>query len=263
MKLLLSFLLPVCLYSVMPHHETAFVGEPQSIYALFSYSYGQANHFWSKTGKSLKAYDDFRSQNVEAYMEYSLTPRDSVWGEVGYASTKEKYSGSKHKFRDSELAYKHIWWCERDKAFTTELRAIIPSGKAKLPVNYGEWGGQASVLYSQYFKDGWFDSLLGYRFYDGSPSDQLRAMGSIGYNIWSCFYFIGTAELEYGLQRKDFQYNRHVIAYNPFYRLLRLKGEILFSPYDYITISLGGYKNVWGRMIGEEGGFYVGSWLYY
>ncbi len=265
MKKFLSALIviPFFLAAVMPHFETAFIGEKGDIYGLFSYSYGQNNHFWNRHGKSLKAFDTLTNREGEAYLEYAIRSKDSIWVKGSYVSAQEKYSGKTQKFRDSEAAWKHIWWCGSGQVVTSELRAILPMGFKKLPVRYGEWGGQLSLLYSGHLNYGWFDTLIGYRYYNGKPSDQIRALGSLGYNLWKCLYVIGTAELEYGIQNKNSEFDRHLIAFNPYYRLLRIKGEIVFSPFHHFALSVGGFKNVWGRMVGQEGGFYVGSWLYY
>lgn len=261
-----SFLLlvPLTLLAVMPHHETAFIAERNSIDFLVNYSNYNADRFWNRSGRSLKAYDTFKSHEGQAYLEYALLSCDALFAECSYVQVKEAYSGDVKKIRDSEAGWKHFWWEQNCGALSTELRAIIPMGNRKNPIRYGEWGVQASVLYSKYFSRGWIDTLLGYRYYNGNPSDQIRAMGALGVNIYEWLQFIGTAELEYSLDSHESRFDRHVIALNPNYRLLRLKGEIVVAPFcDYIALTLGVYRHVWGRWVGEGGGFYVGSWLYY
>lgn len=263
-KTIFLLAVPLIIHAVMPHHETAFLAEQGSIDFLANYSSYNTDRFWNRKGKSLRAYDTLKSHEGQAYIEWAVLKRDSFFAEAAYVQVKESYTGETKKWRDSEAGWKHAWVEWEDSALSSELRVIIPMGDRKHPVRYGEWGAQASLLYSRLFSRGWVDSLLGYRYYNGAPSDQLRAMGALGINVASWLQAIGTVELEYGLSLHENHFDRHLIALNPTYRLLRLKGEIVLAPFsNYLAITAGYYRHVWGQRVGEGGGFYVGSWLYY
>lgn len=257
------YLLPLSLYAVQPHHETAFIGQSGEIDALFSYSYYKTNRFWNHSGKSLKAYNDFRRDDYDLYLEYALNCNNAFWVNGGFSQVHESMHGQKAAVKDIEFAWKHLWRETCTSALSSELVGIAPVGDKKSSVRYGEWGAQFNVLYSKYYGFGWIDTLLGYRWYNGNPSDQIRAMAAIGFNIGSKSLIIATADLQYGLNNGHEHFNSNFIAFNPNYRLLLVKAEWVYNVFSHFSLVAGGFGHVWGENVGQGGGFYVGSWLDY
>jgi protein XagA len=250
-----------------PHHTTAFISPPQSWSTLITYSHYSTRHFWNKNGKKLPAFNDFKEEAGLFYSEYALNASNALFIHGGYSLVKESMNGNSHALHDIELGLKHSLLQSSSSAITLEIIAIAPIGAAKSSVRYGKPGLQASLLLSQILSKNpnliWLDSGLGYRFYQGFPSDQIRAFLALGLDATPFITFIATGELACGLFNGEEKKNFNNIAFNPNYRLVKGKIECLIHYFDPIALSIGGYQHFWGENVGAGGGLFCGTWLYF
>lgn len=262
----LLFFFPVMLFSVYeePHFLTAYIGEPGKLDSLISYSRYSTSHFWNHSGKFLPTYNRFTRDSYIAYAEYAVNTRNSCFIHGGYSRVRESLNGNSCAFKDTEIGWKHLLY-QDCAALSLQVLAIIPSGKKKSSIRYGQAGGAVSLLYSTYFSffnfKSWVDCDVGYRFYTGFPSDQINASGTLGCYLLSWLQIIGSAQLDLGLSNGRAKANLNNITLHPKYRLLEIQIEMTARLLSHLSASIGAFKQVWGRNVGAGGGFFCGVWL--
>lgn len=265
--LALLLLLPFTLYAISgePHHRTAFIGAAGEVDLLPTYSYYTTDHFWNKQGKRLKAFNRFRRHSALLYVEYAFNECNSFTFNGGFSRVCESLNGNSQGFEDSELGWKHLFYRDGDSAFTVEVVGIIPSGDKKSSVRYGQFGLEVSGLFSKYFclcdRWGWVDAALGYRYYSGFPSDQIRASLAVGYFVTSRLQVIASTQLDYGLFNGRARGNRNHIAFNANYRLLSAQLEVAMRVTSCLTLTAGGYGHFLGQNVGAGGGGFGAVWV--
>lgn len=268
-KLIISFVFfPLVLLEALseqPHHTTAYIGRPNSLNTLISYSNYSTDHFWNSQGKKLPTFNNFQRHSYLLYSEYALNTRNSLSLNGGYSTVTESLNGSSQGIEDIELGWKFLISQNKSSAFTTQVIAIIPSGDRKSSFRYGQFGGQVGLLYSKFFclykQSGWVDLNIAYRFYKGFPSDQMRASLSLGYDLNSKITIIGSGQLDYGLSKNRQKFDVNNITLNPSYKLFKARLECLINLYSHVSLTIGGFQHVWGRDTGTGGGFFVGTWI--
>lgn len=266
-RLLFLILLPamLCAIGEEPHHTTAYIGSPGDTAILLTYSTYTTQHFWNKDGKKLPTYNHFDSKSYLMYVECALNCCNSFTLNAGYSTVKESLNGKSRGAEDCELGWKHLLCAGATSALTAQVIAIIPVGDFKSSVRYGKFGVQADLLYSDMFcllnRTGWYDLDIGYRAYQGFPSDRVIANAAVGYDITSCIQMIATGECDYGIYNGHAKSNFNNVLLNPNYRLVRAKIECVARVWSHALISLGVYKHLWGRNIGTGGGFFCGIWI--
>lgn len=249
-----------------PHHVTAYIGDPGKWDGYVCYSRYSTNHFWNNSGKKLPTFNHFVSNSYVFYSEYALNTNNSFFVHGGYARVFEKLNGNTSAFKDTEIGWKHVLY-ENYGIWTAQVMAIVPSGKRKSSVRYGQAGGEFDLLYSHDFclwdKRGWLDCQLGYRFYSNFPSDLVVASTSFGYFFLPWLQMIASTQLDYGLDHGKIHFNQNNVVFNPNYRLLEIQLEVTAKLLPHVSASLGATKHVWGRNTGIGGGFFGAIWLDY
>jgi hypothetical protein len=253
--------------TTQPHHTTAFIAPPGEIDLLISDAYYTTNHFWNKSGKLLPTYNQFKSNSTLLYAEYAINSRNSLTLNGGYSMVQESLNGNSCGWEDVELGWKSMLYHDRGQVFTAQVIAIIPAGKKKSSIRYGQGGVQGSLLYSDLFllfeREGWVDLNVGYRIYDGYPSDQFILNLAAGYQLFKWVTVIATGELLYGVNNGRSEDNFNNVIYNPNPRLLNGKIECLASITQHLYLTIGLNKHIWGQNVGAGGGCYAGLWFSY
>lgn len=258
MRILLFLVSLVSLMAEQPHHTTAFIGSYEN---LISFSRYTTNHFWNKNGKKLPTFNQFKQNSYLLYSECPLDRVNSAFLNGGYSTVEESMNGSSQAVNDMEVGWKHLLDGRESTAFSLESTIIIPVGAKKSSIRYGKWGLQLGVLYSFFLNDAlWIDSGLGYRFYEGYPSDQLRAFLSFGYQL-PYLILIATAETRCGLYNGDSNGNRNNIVFHANYRLIHAKMECVINLMKHLSVTLGGFYHLWGQNCGTGGGYFCGTWF--
>lgn len=258
MKFFILCLLIAFLSAEEPHHTTAFIGTQE---AMVSYSRYATDHFWNKRGKKLPAFNSFKENSYALYAEYPLNRENSLFLNGGYSTVSESMNGTSQAVQDVEIGWKHLFNSTETSALTGEITSIIPAGHKKASIRYGKWGLQLALLYSAYLSEQvWLDSGIGYRAYEGYPSDQLRGFITLGYCM-QYLAFIITGETEWGGFNGRANGNRNNIVFNANYRLVQGKMECMLTIMEHFSASLGGFYRIWGQSCGTGGGYFCGAWL--
>lgn len=248
-----------------PFHESAFMRPKYSFDSLAYYSYYITDHFWSGKGKKLPAYNHFIKHSVRSYSEFFFTDRDSVSLNGGYSAVKESINRNSQGIEDLELGWQHQFYQKNCSALSVKCTATVPVGPKKSCIRYGKFACEAKILYSKAFQTSllpfWYDLDLGYKFYQGFPSDRINADAALGCRLFRDLFLILAARMEYSVNNGDSAKNLNNICFHPNQRLASLQAQLLYRLCSHITISLGGFQHVWGRNVGAGGGFYAGSWF--
>jgi len=264
LKLLMLIAVPFLLRAAdgEPHHTTAFISPPGTFESIAAYSFYKTDHFWNKNGRRLPSYNHFELSSAYLYSEYALNFCNSFTFNGRYDSIDETLNGHHQGFEEIEFGWKHLLLGDDKRAFTTQFLAIIPGGKTKTSLRYGECGVQFNLLYSEIFsvfkKCGWCDFALGYRYYQHFPSDQIRASAAIGYDILPKGLIILSTQIEYGLYNGGRHHHISNIRLNPNYRLISIQMEGVITPIQHFSAILGAFSHLWGRNVGVGGGIFGG-----
>lgn len=258
-------LVTIGISSEEPYHRTAFIGKPGDVDTFVSYSNYTTKNFWNKNGKKLPTFNRFENHSFNFYCEYAFHKCNSITLNEGYLRVIESLNGNSQGFEDAQIGWKHLFYEGIQSAFTSQVIAIIPPGNRKSSIRYGRVGGELSLLYSKMFDlrghCSWVDVGLGYRIYQGFPSDQIRLDLSVGYHLRRHIRLIASSLMVYGVYNGKTNHRSNNIVYNPKYRLLKLHFECSFKVCSPLSISVGIFKNVWGRNVGAGGGFFGGVWI--
>ena len=266
LRLILIFMLGAyAMAAEEPHHTTAYIGLPGEVDLLLTYSTYSTDDFWNRHGKLLPTYNHFKKQSYLLYGEYVINCRNSISINGGYSGVEESLNGHSRGLEDVQLGWKYLLRSMPSSALTAQVIAVVPVGKTKSSIRYGRLGMQANLLYSHIFRFAksyvWCDLGIGYRYYHGFPSDQIRAEAALGYQINACVQMIATSEFDYGLFHGGSKHNINNVVFHPNYRLLKAKLECVMRLFSHASLSVGAYKHFWGRNIGRGGGFFCGLWL--
>lgn len=219
-------------------------------------------HFWNKSGKLKPSHNHFKMWEIDLCVEVSPTPCDILAAYGRFDRIEETMDGNTTGFGDPELIWAHRLWHSDCSGVWSRMVMIIPFGKEKSSLRYGRFGFEGDLYYACSCKV--FDypigtlAGLGYRWYQGYPSDQVRGYLDVTGHIISNVYWLGRAKLDYGVfngRRKE-DYNQ--ILYNPNYRLLKLQFSIVGFLKSCIYVDAGYYQHVWGKNVGNGGGFIGG-----
>lgn len=183
----------------------------------------------------------------------------------GYSTANESINAKAKSLEDLELGWKWLLCNGKTSAFTSQFTVIIPTGKERCSIRYGKLGGEWDLLYSNIFNFlqhfGWYDLLLGYRFYHDGPSDQIRASIALGYDIKPYASVIAMTKLDYGVLNGRKNFHRNNITLDPNYRLLEMQIECVVDLSPNASLTFGFFKHVWGENVGTGGGFFGGAWF--
>jgi len=215
----------------------------------------------------------FTKYELNPYMEYGVTEKDTIILNIFYDWLTDDVSGEKKRnqgFVDQEIGWQRRLFSDGIGVFSVQGLCIIPSGytlEDDLRLGYGRFGAEVSLLYGQSYKlserYGFIDLRLGYRDYFGYPSSQIRSMVTTGYDIFSNWQILAAAELHYGLNNGTNKQLGVNLLVQPNYRLLKLSLAARYRMNDQYSLVAGGYCHAWGEETGGGGGGYVSLWYTY
>jgi len=235
--------------------------ERGSFFLAPQFYYYEADEYWDRNGSKKSLDDTFRKREFALYGEYGIDGRNTLTFRLPYQhldSGKETESG----LADLEVGLITSLKREGRGVVSSYLVLILPTGYStdeSLRLGYGRWGAEASLL-GGYGGDSYFlEGGLGYRFYSGYPSDQIRGYGRVGLKAGR-FTFIDTLELHYGLNNGEERFVGN-ITLEPYYRLLQNDLNIVYRVNDGLAVSVGFVKALWGRNTGDGESFYGQVWF--
>ncbi len=227
------------------------------------YSYYSSDHFWNSDGKKRFAHNDFEKKEYQLQVEYGLTNKDTLSLKGGWARIDESVNGRTFGFEDISISWKRLLGQKFCYCMSGEIIAIIPVENEYEPgLRYGQYGAEISF---HFFRDYKFCNRnlihglsLGYRKYDGFPSDQIRLKTWLCYNLWQKLQLFANTRLDYGLFNGRSRNDASLFLFNPNYRLLSLDVGADLSLFKCLKAFIGYKKHIWGQNVGT-GGFYFGG----
>lgn len=230
-------------------------------YSSVKYLSYDTDHFWDRCGKHQKTYSKCDLQEVEVELAYGLTACDTLGFKGGYGFIDEELDGTHCAFNDFEVSWNHLICNHETGKYGARIIGIIPSESSYLPcLRYGKYGVEGGLFYSQYTsicnKCTHVYGDVGYRWYEGFPSDQLRNKLGMTVCINSCFSLDINSQVEFGLFNGDSRLDQSVVLYNPNYRLWKGEVEGKFRIFRNIHLSVGYFQHFLGQNVGTGGGLF-------
>lgn len=259
--------LVLCLFELelFAHTSYALLREKGEICPYFGYDYYQTSHFWNKHGKKRNSFNHLKRSEIESYTEYGLTNNDTLFLTANYYIVKEKVNGNSRGLGDLEFGIKHRLFEDDSQVLSAQLLAIIPTGEHKVPLRYGRFGGEFDLRYFRCLQlcncPFWIDSSVGYRYYNGFPSDQIRAEAKFGLSINDYIIIEANSYLYYGLFNGKKTHFQNQILFNPNFRLFKQEIQLIVRLTQCAWLTIGCYQHLWGENIGTGGGYFGGLWL--
>lgn len=265
LRLILSVAIICLLCSATPHHTTAYIGSKGDWEILPSYSYYSTKTFWNCKGHKLPAYDKFHQETGNLYLEYAVDNKNSIFFEGAYNKVSESLNHNCKNFEDPRVGWKHQFYLREESALTGQITLTAPYGKHKTSVRYGQFGIEASLIYSDLFdfwdSRGWYDLSAGYLCMTGFPSDQIKAKAALGYLLFSHCVILAEVGVDYGLDLGKLNYKSNFITLNSGYRLVRGQLEFRWELLERAWLILGTFQHLAGKNNGCGGGGFGGAWI--
>lgn len=231
----------------------------------FNFSQYTTENFWNQSGKSLSTHNHFSRRDYELFARYYLTSNDCLCGQAAYAQIEDRLNKNSRGLTDPELTWTHCFYRGNRQTLSSQVLAIFPGGAAKDNLRYGKLGGELGLLYSAFQPicdhDFFLDASLGYRMYQGFPSDQMRGYLALSTFLHPRFYLETSLKLEYGMYNGKQQINQPLVLFNANYRLLKAQVRGVIHVYRQFYLAGAWYHHIWGRNIGTSGGWKVEAWL--
>jgi hypothetical protein len=232
-----------------------------NLFVSADYRTYKTDHFWNKNGKKRPTFNRFEEEEISLFLAYNISCSDILTARGFYDMVHEEINGKIFDFADSEASWIHYFHQGGTLQLATELLVIIPSGGEVPNVRYGRFGIEGSLLclkdFSIYSHEAFSLLKLGYRAYQGFPSDQIRGEALVGYQLFSQLQVSASAKLDYGLFNGKREHPYNTILFNANYRLLTGQIDALYEPFEGITLTLSYYEYLWGQNNGAGGG-----WIY-
>lgn len=241
---------------------SAWVRQEGEFFISPGFSYYRAKDYYDRNGNKKPIGCTFEKRELQVYGEYGLNSSTTLTFKLPYQELKcanDKTSG----FSDFELGF--IKLINRGKNYSLSYygNAIIPTGYSITDnprLGYGRLGLEGGVLAGLSGRAGFLDSGIGYRYYFGYPSSQIRSYITGGINISKNLQFLTVFELQLGLgdgERKAVGQN---ISLEPDYKLAQVYAgpRLILGNLSFVAT----YQHVfWGRNTGVGRGFNLGLWL--
>lgn len=262
--LLLIILSTGTLLGTRSNDKTARMQECGHLYLCGTYWHYSSHHFWNSKGHKKDAFNTFKKDEVQAYAEYGITWCDTLSIKEGYGRVDESLNGKTIGFTDIEIGWKRFLGQKWKTLFATELVGIIPiETQHKSGLRYGRYGVEINMIATKGFsllqRCGWCDFRLGYRTYEGFPSDQIRADVVGTFELFPRTRLVLGGYLEYGLFNGHSVTDQSLFCLHSNYRLFKGRAELQFDIYKGAGIFVGYQHNIWGNNVGTNGGWYGGA----
>lgn len=259
-----------CLYTLLigiflthsKAHAGAFVLGEHVFWVSAEYLLYKTDHYWNKQGHKHPSFNRIKENQIDFQVEYGLTSFDTLTAWTAFGYIHETLNGLVKGLKDVEVSWRHLALNRGPHALFAQTTFIIPSGGEQANLRYGRFGVEAQLFYSRVFDINnccaWFDSGIGYRFYFGFPSDQIRAHCYIGYHILPRVFLIAELDLDYGVFNGRKEPSQAFILLNSNYRLLQGQLEAVVRVYKHACITAKYFWHLWGENVGTGGGFQAG-----
>lgn len=214
--------------------------------------------------KKVRRPRSIKKQHLSVYGEYHTCEHHNIIAKVSGAK-HEDWAGNENTGVDEiELGWQHHLWGDNcdDRHVWGHVAAIIPGGERNITYRSGRQGLEAGLRFFTDFtcyNKGYFDALVGYRWYSGYRSDLMFWNLRLGYELMRCVQLHLTSDFDYGM----YNGSSNTIdgrRLHSAYRRLRIGGDIEFKVWKHLSLLAGGFSNIWGQDTTNGGGFRFGIW---
>ncbi len=224
--------------------------------------YYTATRYWDRNGDKKSLSDTFRKWEIATYLEYGLNGKDTLTLRVPYQYI-ESGSSSTSGFSDIEVGVIRKFREKGSSVISGRFLTIIPTGYSinkELRLGYGRFGLEGDLLAGKGGKSYFLEGGVGYRYYFGYPSDQIRSYGRVGLK-GERWLLMDTLEVHWGLNNGERKTVGKNITLEPYYRLIQNDINFVYKITDGLALSVGFIKALWGRNTGDGKSFYVQLWF--
>ncbi len=225
------------------------------------YSYYQTSSYFDSSGHLKPMGCTYKQNYYSVYGEYGLNNNTTLNFDIPYEDIS---CGSNHSsgVSDVKLGFvRHIAGSKNVVSFYGT--AIIPSGYSidkNLRLGYGRPGLEAGVLYGTSSNIGYMDGGLGYRYYVGYPSDQVRGYLEGAYNLYKYIQMYGLLDAQIGVGNgRTKQVGQNILA-EPNYKLIQVYIGPRFVIKNNFSFVIGVQKPLWGENTGDGAGAFGSIW---
>jgi len=227
---------------------------------------GKTKHEFDNKRKKVKRDKEIHNDTLAVYGEYHMC-EDTILAKISGVHLKDWARNKNTGVDEIELGWQRkIWNCdEADRHLWTHLNVIIPGGDRNKTYRSGRHGLEAGFRFFTDFcspKHGYFDMLMGYKFYSGYKSDLIFWNMRLGVELLSMLQLHFTSDLDYGMYNGSSK-NIDGRRYQSAYRRLRIGAELEYKITECISLIGGGFSNVWGQDTINGGGFRAAIWARY
>lgn len=225
------------------------------------YSRFETEHFYDKQGTVKKSYNHFMRNQIDLKVEYGISSRNSLAIWSAFDLIDDHLNGHAYSIADAEVTFKQALKTTERSILAAELVAIIPYAYTYHPeLRYGRLGAEGALLYAQtFFPYGiktTVDARLGYRWYSGFPSDQVRAALAAWIDLSCRWQLLAQTSIEYGLFNGKEPLNRSFFFFNANYRVWKGSLEAIYYISAKTSLTLGYRQHFYGQNIAVGGEVY-------
>ncbi len=236
---------------------------PDDTYLGGQYSYYFTNNLWTHSGHNLPAYNEFMRHDAKVYAGFDITPSSCVWLQGGFDSVRQQVNPDRHGFEDANFGLFYSLNRAESSSYGCGIQLFAPGGAQKPALRYGAWAGEFYVSYENRIRCAHYTVDLGYRIYNGAPSDVLRAAFRVDWPFTSRVQLTAQGDFDFAVNNGKKRFNDNRMAFNPNTRLFKAKVLGVYQLTKMFYLNAGYFKYIWGQNIGSGGGVFGGAFWNY
>ena len=222
-----------------------------------------ADKYWDNNGDKRSIGCTYKKNELALYGEYGFTERTTLLFRIPYVAIKCGRDESS-SVGDIELGFLRKLIEKGRGVLSIQTLFIIPSGysiRKPLRVGYGRFGVEAYMLSGYGLEKVFLEGGIGFRYYAGYPSEQIRAYGRVGFKPSRRVMIMNTLEMHYGLGTGKRKVVGRNITLEPNYKLLQNDLFVTLKVTENLNWGLGWIESLWGRNVGVGRNVYTQIWL--
>lgn len=257
----MRIIFPLLVFLPYTVFASAWVRKEGEFFLSISSYYQKAKKYLDEDGDRKSIGCTFEKRELQVYGEYGIDPRHTLTFKLPYDWLKcgrDETSG----FGDLEVGLIKNLKGGKNYSFSVYGNLLVPTGysiKDNPRIGYGRPALEGGFLYGFSGKWGFWDSGVGYRYYFGYPSSQIRAYGGGGINLTQNIQLLTFLDAQIGLgdgKRKALGEN---VFLEPDYKLLQISVAPRIS-FGRLSLMPGYQKVLYGRKTGDAHGLFFNLW---
>jgi len=232
-------------------------------------SYYSTSRYWdiNGVGRPLGSYAPFIKRELSLYGEYGLTANTTLTFNTAYdVLTQPSPAGPLQGsgFTQFDIGLIHALLRDQHYALSLYGWALLPNGRAPdsqgLLVGYDRAGVEGGILAGAYYDSGYVDAGVGYRWYFGYPSNQIRAYVNGGLTFAPGWQILGGLSGTFGTNRNA-TFSVGSIVSQPYYQLAQASIGLRYRILPGVSVVPMAYFPFWGRNTGQGSTLSMSLWL--